>query len=212
MTRKKTETVVSDEPGRLIGYARVSTVEQLLDLQTDALRAVGVDTRDTYTDRMSGGRADRPGLASALAACRTGDTLVVWRLDRLGRSVRDLANIVRDLGDRGVGFRSLTESVDTATTAGRLLMHVLAAVAEAERSMASDRIRAGMAARRARGVVVGRPPALSRDQIELARQLYESGQSLRQIARTVRGRNGKHPAPSTVFAAVCPQSTFSRLI
>jgi DNA invertase Pin-like site-specific DNA recombinase len=190
------------EVGRLVGYARVSTADQVLDLQTDALRAANVDDRHIYSDRLSGGRADRPGLLEALAACRSGDTLVVWRLDRLGRSVRDLANIVRDLGDRGVAFRSLTEAVDTGTTAGRLLMHVLAAVAEAERSMASDRIRAGMAARKARGVIVGRPPALSEDQIALARDLYQQGQSLRQIARTVRGRNGQHPAASTVYAAV----------
>jgi DNA invertase Pin-like site-specific DNA recombinase len=186
----------------LIGYARVSTADQLLDLQTDALRAAGVGDRHIYSDHMSGGRADRPGLKEALAACRSGDTLVVWRLDRLGRSVRDLANIVRDLGDRGVGFRSLTEAVDTATTAGRLLMHVLAAVAEAERSMASDRIRAGMAARKARGVQIGRRPTLSGEQITLARQLYESGQSLKQIARTVRGRDGRHPAASTVWLCV----------
>lgn len=186
----------------LIGYARVSTGDQRLDLQTDALRAVGVDERDIYSDQMSGGRADRPGLKAALAACREGDTLVVWRLDRLGRSVRDLSSIVRDLGDRGVGFRSLTEAVDTTTTAGRLLMHVLAAVAEAERSMASDRIRAGMAARKARGVDVGRPSALSRDQIVLARELHGQGMSLRQISRMVRGRNGRHPAPSTVYGAI----------
>lgn len=186
----------------LIGYARVSTDEQRLDLQTDALRAVGVYQDDIYSDQMSGGRADRPGLKQALAACQKGDTLVVWRLDRLGRSVRDLSNIVRDLSDRGVGFRSLTEAVDTSTTAGRLLMHVLAAVAEAERSMASDRIKAGMAARRARGIDVGRPPALSRDQIALARELHGQGMSLRQISRMVRGRNGRHPAPSTVLASV----------
>jgi DNA invertase Pin-like site-specific DNA recombinase len=189
-------------PGRLTGYARVSTADQLLDLQTDALRAAGVDDRHVYTDHLSGGRSDRPGLLAALAACRSGDTLVVWRLDRLGRSVRDLSAIVRDLGDRGVEFRSLTEAIDTRTTSGRLMLHVLAAVAEAERSMASDRIRAGMAARKARGVVVGRPPALSKDQIVLAQQLYEDGQSLRQIARTVMGRNGKHPAPSTVWQHV----------
>jgi DNA invertase Pin-like site-specific DNA recombinase len=187
---------------QLIGYARVSTADQLLDLQTDALHAAGVDDRHIYSDHLSGGRADRPGLHQALAACRSGDTLIVWRLDRLGRSVRDLANIVRDLADRGVAFRSLTEAVDTATTAGRLLMHVLAAVAEAERSMASDRIRAGMAARKARGVHVGRPPALSADQIALARQLYAGGQSLKQVARTVRGRNGAHPAASTVWQHV----------
>lgn len=188
--------------GHLIGYARVSTTDQRLDLQTDALHAAGVDDRHLYSDQISGGRADRPGLKRALAACREGDTLVVWRLDRLGRSVRDLSNIVRDLMDRDVGFRSLTEAVDTTTTAGRLLMHVLAAVSEAERSMASDRIRAGMAARKARGVAIGRQPALSGDQVALARQLYEGGQSLRQIARTVRGRNGEHPAPSTVWLCV----------
>lgn len=187
---------------RLIGYARVSTGEQRLDLQTDALRAVGVHEGDIYSDQMSGGRADRPGLKQALAACQSGDTLVVWRLDRLGRSVRDLSNIVRDLGDRGIGFRSLTEAIDTQTTSGRLLMHILAAVAEAERSMASERIKAGMAARKARGVDIGRPPALSRDQIALARELHGQGMSLRQISRMVRGRSGKHPAPSTVLASV----------
>ena len=144
---KKTEGMV----GRLIGYARVSTTDQILDLQIDALKAAGVRAEDIYTDRMSGGRSDRPGLKEALAAAAGGDTLVVWKLDRLGRSVSHLAAIVQTLGGRGIGFRSLTEAVDTTTTSGRLLLHVLAAVAEAERSMASDRIRAGMASLRARG-------------------------------------------------------------
>lgn len=188
--------------GHLIGYARVSTGDQRLDLQTDALRAAGVDDRHLYSDQMSGGRADRPGLKQALAACRSGDTLVVWRLDRLGRSTAHLAAILTDLRERGIGFRSLMEGIDTSTVAGRLLYHVIAAVAEAERSMASERIRAGMAARKARGVAIGRQPALSSDQIALARSLYEGGQSLRQIARTVRGRDGEHPAASTVWGYV----------
>ena len=188
--------------GRLIGYARVSTTDQILDLQIDALKAAGVRAEDIYTDRMSGGRSDRPGLKEALAAAAGGDTLVVWKLDRLGRSVSHLAAIVQTLGGRGVDLRSMTEAIDTSTTSGRLLMHILSAVAEAERSMASDRIRAGMASRKARGAEIGRPPALSRDQIALARQLHSEGHSLRQISRIVRGRSGRHPAPSTVWQHV----------
>jgi DNA invertase Pin-like site-specific DNA recombinase len=190
---------------RLIGYGRVSGPDQSLDLQLDALRGAGC--ADIFTDKMSGGRSDRPGLAEALEACRECDTLVVWKLDRLGRSVGHLSNIVRELSDRGVGFRSLTEAIDTTTTSGRLLMHILAAVAEAERSMASDRIRAGMMAHKARGGTSGRPLSLSSDQIALARQLHGAGQSLRQISRTVRGRNGRHPSATTIWHHVSEGTT-----
>ena len=187
--------------GRLIGYARTSTPDQALDLQLDALRATGAD--EIHTDQASGARADRPGLVAALAACQPGDTLAVWKLDRLGRSVGHLAVTVRMLTERGVEFRSLGEAIDTGTTAGRLLLHVLAAVAEAERDMARDRIRAGMASAKARGRRdLGRPRALSPDQIALAQRLREEGQSLRQIARTVRGRDGHHPSPSTIAACL----------
>jgi DNA invertase Pin-like site-specific DNA recombinase len=187
--------------GRLIGYARTSTPDQVLDLQLDALRAAGA--AEIHTDQISGARPDRHGLAAALAACQPGDTLAVWKLDRLGRSVGHLAAAVQELAARGVAFRSLTEAIDTGTTGGRLLLHVLAAVAEAERDMAQDRIRAGMASAKARGRRdLGRPPALSPDQIVLARRLRNEGQSLRQIARTIRGRGGAHPSPSTVRACL----------
>lgn len=187
--------------GRLIGYARTSTPDQVLDLQLDALRAAGA--AEIHTDQASGARSDRRGLAAALAACQPGDTLAVWKLDRLGRSVGHLAATVQELAARGVAFRSLTEAIDTGTTGGRLLLHILAAVAEAERDMARDRIKAGMASAKARGRRnLGRPSALSPDQVALARRLRDEGYSLRQIARTIRGRDGAHPSPSTVRASL----------
>ncbi|URK88898.1 recombinase family protein [Rhizobium sp. RCAM05350] len=149
---------------RKIGYARVSTNEQHLDLQLKALEANACDL--VFTDQgISGSTFDRPGLADALAAVVAGDMLVVWRLDRLGRSLIDLISVINDLGKRDVEFRSLNEAIDTSTSGGRLTFHIMAAMAEFERSIISERTKAGMSAARSRGSLIGRRPALTPKQI-----------------------------------------------
>ncbi len=153
----------------LIGYARVSTSDQNLDLQTDALEAAGVDR--VFTDTASGARADRPGLANALGFAREGDTVVVWRLDRFGRSLKDLVTRVDELRERGVGFRSLMEGIDTTTSTGRLVLHVFGALAEFERELIRERTKAGLESARARGRKGGRPPAMNLRQVKQAAAL-----------------------------------------
>lgn len=133
----------------LIGYARVSTHEQSLSLQLDALRKAGC--RKVFDDKVSGAGSERSGLKAALEYAREGDTLLVWRLDRLGRSLKDLIETIGDLEKRGVGFRSLQESIDTTTSGGRLIFHVFGALAEFERNLIRERTRAGLEAARARG-------------------------------------------------------------
>lgn len=152
-----------------IGYQRVSTSDQSVDLQTDALNQAGCER--TFTDQASGAKADRPGLAEALEFCRPGDTLVVWRLDRLGRSLRNLIDVVADLDARGVGLRSLQESIDTTTSGGKLVFHVFGAIAEFERTLLVERSQAGLAAARARGRSGGRRALLTGKKLELAKQL-----------------------------------------
>jgi DNA invertase Pin-like site-specific DNA recombinase len=138
-----------------IGYARVSTTDQNLDLQQDALHMAGCER--IFTDTASGAKADRPGLAAALAACRAGDVLVVWKLDRLGRSLPHLVETVQTLADRQVGFRSLQEQIDTTTSGGKLIFHIFASLAEFERDLIRERTNAGLTAARARGRTGGRP-------------------------------------------------------
>ena len=138
-----------------IGYARVSTSDQKLDLQMDALRDAGCDR--LFTDMISGAKTARPGLEQTLTACRQGDTLVVWKLDRLGRSLPHLVQTVHDLGQRGVGFQSLQENIDTTSSNGRLVFNLFATLAEFERDVIRERTRAGLTAARARGRKGGRP-------------------------------------------------------
>jgi len=158
------------EPGtRRIGYARVSTTDQDLDPQLDVLRARGCDP--IYSEHASGKSADRPELAQALKAVRAGDTLVVWRLDRLGRSLPDLIATINALAKRGIAFESVTEAIDTTTAAGKLVFNIFASLAEFERHLISERTRAGLAAGRARGRMGGRPPALTPRQLREARLL-----------------------------------------
>src|SRR6478735_7302752 len=132
-----------------IGYARISTGEQLLDLQRDALTAASCAS--IFTDTLSGSKASRPGLDEALSHIRKGDTLVVWRLDRLGRSLKHLIEVVTALEERGIGFKSLTEQIGTTTPGGKLIFHVFGALAEFERDLIRERTTAGLAAARARG-------------------------------------------------------------
>jgi|SRR5271166_3758482 len=157
-----------------IGYARISTNEQSLDLQRDALTKAGCG--EVFEDRgVSGTAVQRPGLAGALARLASGDVLVVWKLDRLGRSLPHLISTVAELGARGVGFASLSESIDTTTAGGKLVFHIMGALAEFERSLIIKRVTAGIAAAKKRGKHVGRPPKLSPEQIAHARDAIDNG-------------------------------------
>ncbi len=162
------ETRQSDHPPHLIGYARVSTEDQKLDLQLAALTAAGVRPNDVWSDKASGLRSDRPGLAGALKACRPGDVLVVWRLDRLARSTKELLAIGERLQEAKVGLRSLTEHLDTNTATGKLIFTVISAMAEFERNLISERTKAGMKAARDRGSRGGRPAKMTEKQLGMA--------------------------------------------
>jgi DNA invertase Pin-like site-specific DNA recombinase len=155
----------------LIGYARVSTTDQNLDLQRDALTKAGCER--IFEEHASGARDDRPELAAALSHARAGDTLVVYKLDRLGRSLRSLIDFVGGLSERDVNFRSITDHIDTSTAAGRFFFHVMSALAEMERDLIRERVGAGLAAARARGRKGGRAPKLTPKQIACARKLLE---------------------------------------
>jgi len=154
----------------LIGYARISTHDQNLTLQRDALEAAGCEK--IFTDVASGGDPARNGLAEALVHLRSGDTLVVWRLDRLGRSLKHLIETVMGLQTRGVGFRSLTEGIETETSGGRLVFHLFACLSEFEREVIRERTQAGLIAARSRGRRGGRPAALGEKEIALARRMH----------------------------------------
>lgn len=156
----------------LIGYARVSTLEQDPSLQRDALMAAGCER--IFTDHASGALAERVELARALDHLRGGDTLVVWRLDRLGRSLRHLVDTVTALADEGIGFRSVTEAIDTTTPGGKLVFHIFAALAEFERDLIQERTRAGLQAARARGRNGGRPSVMTAEKLSVARAMYDS--------------------------------------
>ena len=155
----------------LVGYARVSTAEQSLHLQRDALSAAGCEK--LFEDVLSGAKAERPGLVAALDFVRPGDTLAVWKLDRLGRSLPHLIQTVRGLEERGVGFRSLQESLDTTTGGGRLVFHIFGALAEFERDLIRERTAAGLVAARARGRKGGRPKAMDATAARMAQALRE---------------------------------------
>jgi DNA invertase Pin-like site-specific DNA recombinase len=155
----------------LVGYARVSTSDQDIALQMDALKQAGC--KRIFRDTASGAKVDRAGLWEALEFLREGDTLLVWRLDRLGRSLTHLIETVTNLENRGVGFRSLQESIDTTTSGGRLIFHVFGALAEFERNLIRERTRAGLAAARARGRKGGRPRVLDKKKVDLAHKLYK---------------------------------------
>lgn len=163
----------SSQSGDLIGYARVSTWDQNPDLQKDALKVAGC--KRIFTDHASGTRTDRPELNAALDYARPGDTLVVWRLDRLGRSLQHLLVVINGMHERNIGFRSIHEAIDTTTAPGRLMFHVFGALAEFERDLMLDRTQAGLAAARARGKVAGRKPKLTPDQVAVAQSMHKEG-------------------------------------
>lgn len=156
----------------VIGYARVSTSEQSLDLQFDALRLAGAS--EIYEEKASGKSANRPELEHCLKALRPGDELVVWRLDRLGRNLKDLIRIVEGLKDKAVSFRSVTERVDTSGPTGTLVFHIFASLAQFERSLILERTQAGMEAARARGRKGGRPPALDAEKARMAKAMMKN--------------------------------------
>lgn len=164
----------------LIGYARVSLNDQSLDLQFDALRAAGVEK--VYSDTASGRHQDRPGLRDALEFARAGDSIVVWRLDRLGRSLPHLIQLMQELERREIGFRSLAEAIDTTTPGGRLAYHLFGSLAEFERSVLRERTRAGLQAARQRGRRGGRPRSFTTAKLDAARRLIAGGTSVRDIA------------------------------
>jgi DNA invertase Pin-like site-specific DNA recombinase len=170
--------------GHLLGYARVSTTDQHPQLQVDALERAGCYR--VFTETASGARTDRPTLAQVLDQLRPGDTLVVWKLDRLGRSLRHLVDTITELSERGVGFRSLQEAIDTTTPGGKLVFHVFAALAEFERDLIRERTAAGLAAARTRGRHGGRPSVMTVHKLQVAQEMYRSGQyTVAAIATTL---------------------------
>ncbi|KZQ82615.1 DNA-invertase, partial [Enterobacter roggenkampii] len=164
----------------LIGYVRVSTNDQNTALQRNALDSAGCEL--IFEDKMSGKTSERPGLKKVLRTLSEGDTLVVWKLDRLGRSMRHLVTLIEDLRSRGVNFRSLTDSIDTSTAMGRFFFHVMGALAEMERELIVERTRAGLAAARQQGRIGGRRPKLTVQQWAQAGRLLEAGESRKRVA------------------------------
>jgi DNA invertase Pin-like site-specific DNA recombinase len=171
----------------LIGYARVSTSEQTLDLQKDALEKIGC--AKIYSDVVSGAKAEREGLAEALGYVRAGDTIVVWRLDRLGRSLKHLIETITRLNNRNIGFKSITENIDTTTSGGKLVFHIFGALAEFERDIIRERTNAGLTAARARGRFGGRPKAHTlntQKKVALAQSLYDNkNNTIEEICKTL---------------------------
>jgi DNA invertase Pin-like site-specific DNA recombinase len=166
-----------------VGYARVSTFDQSLVMQEDALKSVGCTK--IFTDQASGAAYDRPGLADLLKFLREGDTLVVWKLDRLGRSLPHLIETVQELRDRGIAIRSIKENIDSATATGRMFLNMIAVLAEFERELISERTQAGLAAARARGRLGGRKPVLTKAQVNQAITLINDGHKFMEVCATL---------------------------
>lgn len=168
----------------LVGYARISTVHQSLDLQIEALKGAGCER--IFTDTASGGQSNRAELKNALSYVRAGDTLVVWKLDRLARSMRHLIAIMDELGDKGAGFKSLTEGIDTQTPGGQLIFHIFASLAEFERALIRERTTAGLEAAKKRGAQLGRPEVMTTERMQKAEALMRSSNwSMSRIAREI---------------------------
>lgn len=167
----------------LIGYARVSTQDQNLDLQREALNAAGCER--IFDDKLSGRHANRPGLDKALEMLRDGDTLVVWKLDRLGRSVKNLVDLTTELHEQGVQFKSLTDSIDTGTPSGRFFFHVMASLAEMERELTVERTRAGLEVARRLGRTGGRKRSMTDSKLESAKKLLANGVPPKDVAHNL---------------------------
>jgi DNA invertase Pin-like site-specific DNA recombinase len=179
--------------GRLVGYCRVSTVEQNLDMQIGALQRYGVHPDNIHTDKASGVAKRRRGLTAALKDVRPGDTLVIWKLDRLGRSLRDLLEKIEWLDQNNIQLVSTTEEINTKTAVGRMLISVLGSVAEFERGLTVERTRAGMQRRRERGLPVGAPLKMDAKRIQKAEAMLRAGMSVHAVAKALR------IAPNTVY-------------
>ncbi len=175
---------------RLIGYARVSTADQRLDLQLDALRRAGVHDDNIHKDFASGARVTRKGLTNALRDVREGDVLVVWKLDRLGRSLPDLIRKMEELNAIGAGFRSLTEGIDTTTAMGTLVLHLMGAIAQFERDLTRERTTAGMRSARARGMQIGAKPKLADKEKAKAKKMLLDSSTVVDVARHFKVSTG----------------------
>ena len=167
----------------LIGYARVSTDDQNLALQTSALKEIGCTK--IYEDKISGTKTNRPGLALALEVLRHGDTLVVWKLDRLGRTVKGLIDLINQLQQKDIHFKSITDNVDTSTPSGRFFFHVMASLAQMERELIAERTKAGLASAKLLGRVGGRKRKMTASKIESAKKLLESGLLPKDVAKNL---------------------------
>jgi DNA invertase Pin-like site-specific DNA recombinase len=176
-------TIRPELPTMLIGYARVSTEDQNLELQLAALKRASC--KRIFTDKVSGAKADRPGLRETLSHLRETDTLVVWKLDRLGRSVKGLVDLVNELQERHVHFKSLTDGIDTKTPAGRFFFHVMASLAQMERELIIERTRAGLEAAKRQGRVGGRKRRMTEGKVKAARKLLSSGTPPRDVAQSL---------------------------
>ena len=169
----------------LVGYVRVSTQDQNLDLQLEALQKAGCEK--IYEDKTSGSKAERPGLKMALEVLREGDTLVVWKLDRLGRTVKQLVAFVSEFEEQGIHFKSLTDSIDTSTPSGRFFFHIMASLSQMERELMLERTRAGLAAARVRGRMGGRKRKMTELKVISAKKLLASGTSPKDVANHLGG-------------------------
>ncbi|HGW7128233.1 TPA: recombinase family protein [Yersinia enterocolitica] len=187
----------------LIGYIRVSTNDQNTELQRAAL--ISANCEQIFEDKISGKSSDRPGLKRAMRTMSQGDTLVVWKLDRLGRSVRHLIGLIEELKKRGVHFRSLTDSIDTSTAMGRLFFHVMSALAEMERELIVERTLAGLAVARAEGRVGGRRRIMTTEVVARARRMFANGASMHQVALVL------DVSPKTIYKYI-PAEERHRLI
>jgi DNA invertase Pin-like site-specific DNA recombinase len=174
---------------KLIGYARVSSQEQELNLQLDALQKVGCSKNNIYVDKISGAKAQRPGLEKCLSALEAGDTLIVWRLDRLGRSMTHLVSLIEDLKQKGIGFRSICDgAIDTTTASGELIFNIFSSLAQFERRLIQERTRAGLEAARARGRLGGRKPIENNNpKVLMAKKMHQNhDMDINDICKTLR--------------------------
>jgi DNA invertase Pin-like site-specific DNA recombinase len=189
----------NDSDGRLLGYARVSTPEQRLDLQLDALKQAGVSETNIFIDKMSGGSMARPGLNRLMKFLEPGDTVVVWRLDRLARSTKDLIHRMETFKKRDIKFRSLNEDINTSTASGALIFHVLAALAEFERNITRERIKSGMKSAKDRGSKVGAQFKLKGAAASFAEKQYKKGVSAPDIVRQLKSRYRLEISSRTIY-------------